>query len=210
MSKLVATAVVVLGLVLGVGVGVAAQSPAPETAPAPGKTEQAAEAQIAAVRDTIVDALWVKTDEYWHSGEIPPVVGICQDLVRLDPHFVEAYSAGAWIATSVGREKEAIELYRQGIALNPDNWDLPHQFGYTYYWTYKHDLDSALPYLKRAAEMDSPVRIKRSYAHALASAGKPHEAAAQWRKILQIEPNERVALRELKKLRDAGKIGAEE
>jgi hypothetical protein len=33
------------------------------------------------------------------------------------------------------------------------------------------------------------------------------EAAAEWRRILKLDPNDQFAQRELKKLRDEGKIG---
>jgi tetratricopeptide (TPR) repeat protein len=171
-----------------------------------GPVEKASEQNIGAVRDTIVDALWIKTDEYWHAGNTAPVIGICQMIVQLDPHFVEAYSIGAWVAEQQGNNKQALEFYKLGMERNPDNYDLPLQLGLE---LLKRDPEASLPYLKRAAELPSPVPVKRAYAHALTKAGKTKEAAVQWFKILQKYPNDPIATRELQRLQKAGKAGPE-
>jgi tetratricopeptide (TPR) repeat protein len=172
-----------------------------------GPVETQAEQQIAQVRDTIVDALWLKTDEYWHAGNPAPAIDICRMVIELDPHFVEAYSVGAWVALSLPepRENDALQFYQQGIARNPQSYELLHEFGFQYYMLRKHDLQAALPYLKRAAELAPTAPIKHTYAHALAQAGKPQEAAAEWLKILTQFPNDAVARKELAKLQAAGK-----
>ena len=174
-----------------------------------GPIETQAEQQVAQVRDTIVDALWVKTDEYWHAGNPAPAIDICRMVIELDPHFVEAYSVGAWVSLSLPepREKDALGFYQQGIARNPQSYDLLHEFGFQYYMLRKHDPQSALPYLKRAAELSPTAPIKHTYAHALAQAGKPQQAAAEWLKILKQFPNDPVARKELAKLRASGKAG---
>lgn len=179
---------------------------APASEPAPGEVEKAAEQRIGSVRDAIVDALWLKTDEYWHGGNPAPVIGICRTIIQLDPQFVEAYSVGAWVASQQGDNKAAIAFYQQGIAANPDRYELQHELG-MYYMYHDHDLKAALPHLKRAAELDSPGPVKRTYAHALTKAGMFKQAAAEWRRILKLDPNDQFAQRELKKLRDEGKIG---
>jgi len=168
-------------------------------------TESAAEQQIATVLDAIVDALWLKTDEYWHTGDTEPVIGICRMIVQLDPKFAEAYAVGAWISRRHGEDELALVFYEQGIEHNPDSWELLSAVGYSYYWLHKKDVPTALPYLKRAAELPSPAHIKRLYARGLAKAGKPQEAAEQWRKILKEFPDDRFAPKELEKLRQAEK-----
>jgi len=183
--------------------GAAKQAPA-----GPGPVEQAAENEIAAVRDTIVDALWVKTDEYWHAQEnLAAVIEICRMEIELDPHFSDAYSVGAWLSLQHGQDKQALDFYKQGVAANPDDYELLHEFGLRYYMLAKHDPKGALPYLKRAAELPSPAPIKHTYAHALAQAGQRKAAAAEWLKILKQFPNDPIARREVKKLQAAGKAG---
>jgi len=187
--------------------------------PGQGPVETAAEQQIEAVRDTIVDALWVKTDEYWHGRDpreqlsatiAEPVLDICRMIVELAPHYVEAYSVAAWLSLGQGNDKQALDFYKQGIERNPDDYELPHELGLQYYLLRKHDPKGALPYLKQAAELPSPIPVKRTYAHALARAGRYQEAAAQWRKILKRNPGDPIAIKELAKLRASGKIGKEQ
>jgi len=74
----------------------------------------------------------------------------------------------------------------------------------------RRDPKASLPYLKRAAELPSPVTVKRAYGHALTKAGMPKEAAAQWLSILKQYPNDPIAIRELQRLQKAGKIGPEQ
>jgi len=174
-----------------------------------GPVETAAEKHIRLVRDAIVDALWVKTDEYGHAGQTLPVINICRMIVQLDPQFTEAYSVAAWLSLQRGKDAQALAFYQQGIERNPECYELLHQLGFAYYILQKHDPEAALPYLKRAAELPSPIPIKRTYAHALARAGKAKEAAEQWRTILKQHPGDPIALKELRKLRAAGKIGKE-
>jgi tetratricopeptide (TPR) repeat protein len=178
-------------------------------AQAPGPIETQAEQQIARVRDTIVDALWLKTDEYWHGGDPAPAIDICRMVIELDPHFVEAYSVGAWLSLSLPKanEHDALDFYQQGIARNPQSYELLHEFGFEYYVLRKHNPEAALPYLKRAAELSPTAPIKHTYAHALAQAGKPREAAAEWLRILKQFPNDPIARKELAKLQASGKIG---
>lgn len=168
-------------------------------------TESAAEQQIATVLDTIVDALWLKTDEYWHEANTEPVIGICRMIVQLDPKFVEAYNTGAWIASMNGQDDVALQFYRQGIERNPDSYELLIALGYSFYWLHKGDVKAGLPHLKRAAELPSPAHVKRVYARGLAKAGKTQEAIEQWRKVLKEFPDDRFAPKELQKLLDAQK-----
>jgi len=185
----------------------------------PGAIEKAAEQDIQAVRDTIVDALWVKSDEYWHQQNpkeeyqpqnMDPILSICGMVIELDPHYTEAYSVAAWLSLQQGKDKQALDFYQQGIEHNPNSYELPHELGLQYYMLHKHDPKAALPYLKRAAELPSPIPMKRTYAHVLTRAGKFQEAAAEWRKILKQDPNDPIAPKELAKLRAAGKIGKEQ
>lgn len=175
----------------------------------PGPVEIAAEDQIRAVRDAIVDALWLKTDEYWHGGDTRPVPDLCRMIIQLDPHFTDAYGVGAWVSMQNGNESQAVAFYRQGIERNPTSYELLHEFGLRYWMLHKRDPVSALPYLKRAAELPSPVPIKRTYAHALTKAGRFREAARQWFQILAQHPDDAIARKELAKLRASGKIERE-
>jgi len=195
------------GLIAGaLACGSAALAAPEQKQPKPGPVEKAAEQQILEVRDAIVDGLWLKTDEYWHSQQnLERVVEICREVIELDPKFAEAYSVAAWLSVQSDKEEQALEFYKQGIEYNPDSYTLLHELGFEYYMMHKHDPRAALPYLKRAAELPSPIPFKRTYAHALTQAGKFPEAAAEWRKILKQDPNDPIARKELAKLRAAGK-----
>jgi tetratricopeptide (TPR) repeat protein len=55
-----------------------------------------------------------------------------KNAVEMDPHFIPAYSYGAIMLPAIDPEK-AIELAKDGIRNNPDEWRLYHYLGYIYW-----------------------------------------------------------------------------
>ncbi len=213
---------VVVMLVAGAALGAGAAWGAAEQGA--GKTDQAAQEKSAAVRDAIVDALWEKIDEHWHNGQLEPIIPLCRQIIKLDPQDAEGYSVAGWVSMQLGKDEQALQFYEQGMAANPQDWDLPADVGLRFYAVHKKDLQKALVYLKRAAELPSPTYVKRTYARTLTKAARQEEqngnqqkareyykqAAAEWRKILKLDPDDRFAKRELEKLRKEEKIGPED
>lgn len=181
--------------------------------PPAGPIEQAAEQNIANVRDTIVDAIWMKSDEYGHAGDRPNAVALARIVIALDPHYVEAYGVAAYLSMQMGQRDQAAAIWRAGMAANPQDYELPLEMAHFYYMyggKQTFNMDQALALLKKAAELDSPLRVKAAYAHGLEKAKQYQEAAREWHKILKLDPNDKLSQRALKKLRDQGKIGPED
>jgi tetratricopeptide (TPR) repeat protein len=209
---------VVVMLVVGVGLSAGTAWCAAEQSP--GKTDKDAQEKATAVRDAIVDALWVKIDEYWHSSQLEPIIPLCRQVIELDPQDAEAYGVAGWVSMQLGKDEQAIEFYEKGMTANPNDWDLPSDFGLRFYVYHKKDVQKGLVYLKRAAELPSPIYVKRAYGHMLTRAAREQEqagnqqkareyykqAAAVWHKVLASDPNDRFAKRELERLRKEGKI----
>lgn len=197
-----------LAAALGLGMSAMLAPLAAGPAPVPGPTEKAAEAGIAVVRDMIVDALYLTADEYWHAGDLEAVIPIMREVLELDPQYADAWGTAAWVSMRLGKTEQARRFWEEGMKANPQDYALPMELALWYYTYNKdtRDLEKALVYLKRAAELPSPVRVKATYAHGLERAGKYKEAAQEWRKILKLAPNDRLAQRALKKLLAAGKI----
>jgi tetratricopeptide (TPR) repeat protein len=73
--------------------------------------------------------------------------------VRLDPQNELAYSVGGfWLARRLGRADEAIKFLKEGLAANPDSWEICKTLGEVYFFT-KEDYVNAKAYLERAKEL---------------------------------------------------------
>jgi tetratricopeptide (TPR) repeat protein len=150
-----------------------------------------AEKQVQGSRDFLTDMLWTKTEDYWHVGKWDEAIRLCRQIVEVDPHFVEAYTGAAFLLYSMDKDEEAIELFRAGIAANPKDYDLPHEFGM--YYMYRHKYDLAAEQFARSVELGSPHTMQHMLGNALERAGRPDEALRVWQGILKRFPNDPIA-----------------
>lgn len=114
------------------------------------------------VRYTAAAVLWMKTDyyqhEYEHEGKTLAENSAIMPLIRLitllDPHFVQAYDFGAYhLAVNLKKHKESIAFLEEGLANNPNSFDLNWEYGFLMYKDKSYE--RALPYLLKAREFRS-------------------------------------------------------
>ena len=159
--------------------GVAARKPV---------TLKEAVVQVDGITGRVVDQLWVQVDKYWHDGDYNRIVELCRLCVEADPHFLEAYSAGAWLLWSLDRTGEADAFLKQGVAANPNRYDLHFDFGSHLVRT-KRDRD-ALPYLQAATRhKNAPAQAWSVLAHCYRRLGRLDEALATWQTVVKRFPN---------------------
>lgn len=139
------------------------------------------------LREVAASLLWLKIEDYFHSGEhekIPPLIRI---ITWLDPHFIEAYSSGAWQLAWNSEDWRLIpsakEFLEEGIKNNPDKYELYADMGWLYYDKVK-DYDEAVKWYKRASALPSPPMVKRMLAHSYERAGKIDEAIKVWKELV--------------------------
>jgi tetratricopeptide (TPR) repeat protein len=193
-----------------------AAAPEPQEQP----TLQQLEDAYAEVSRSLADLLWAKVDDYWHPGRYDDVIAICYRMVDLDPTFVDAYLSAAWLIWSKKTPqayREAAALYDRGISANPDSWEIPYECGaFFYLWhmrwakkmTPEHAAKAAVPYLRRAAQSvdkgnaskEDRVKVWRAFGHALRTAGQRDAAIRVFERVLEINPTDPIAEKELKKL----------
>lgn len=92
-------------------------------------------------RTVFANLLWIKADAYHHEfiehnsnwTKDNELMGLLTLITTLDPHFVEAYSSGAYIYAD-GQKKplKAINYLREGLASNPKSWELHQQLAIMY------------------------------------------------------------------------------
>ncbi len=157
-----------------------------------------AEKRVAESRDFLTDMMWTKTEEYWHVGDWDNCIRLCRQIVQVDPHFVEAYTGAAFLLWSSDKDAEAIELFRAGIAANPKDYDLPHEFGM--YYRYRHKWDQAIEQFARAVELGSPRIMQHMYPNTLEDAGRPEEALKVWQELQKRFPDDPIAKNHIEQL----------
>ncbi|MGB9797292.1 MAG: tetratricopeptide repeat protein [bacterium] len=140
------------------------------------------------LREVAAGLLWLKIEDYFHSGEhekIPPLIRI---ITWLDPHFIEAYSSGAWQLAWNSEDWRLIpsaeEFLKEGIQNNPDKYELYADMGWLYYDKVR-DYDKAIEWYKRASALPSPPQVKRMLAHSYERAGKIDEAIKIWKSLIE-------------------------
>lgn len=112
-------------------------------------------------RATIADILWVKVDEYFHSGlseeehqRIHPghkdwhpsphslrsgqaeaeMMPLIRFVTWLDPQFLQGYQVGAWwLCYKLNKTDEAIAFLQEGIRNNPTRYEGYSDLGWIYY-----------------------------------------------------------------------------
>jgi len=174
------------------------------SAPAKPLTLQQARQAIASVREDLANLLWWGSEGPAHGSGAGyrEVLSYCDMIAELDPHDIEAWGQGAYVAGLLGDQAGRTERYRRGIAANPQNHRLYFELGMTY--VRKRDFRAAEPYLAKAAALPCPSLVVRSYAHCLDKLGKRSQALAQWQRVLKMSPGDPVAQREIGRL-SAGK-----
>jgi tetratricopeptide (TPR) repeat protein len=187
--------------------------------PAQPPTLADAEKAYAEVSNSIADLLWFRTDYYYHTGRWDDVIELIYGVIDLDPSFVEAYRSGAfiiWSKKTPQAYKEAVALYDRGIKSNPDGWEIPYDCGAWFYMSHMRlakkmteaqAAKEAIPYLRLAtqnvdkgAPSQKRAQVWRAFGHTLRRAGQPKAAARAFKRVLEINPADAVALKELQKL----------
>ena len=159
-----------------------------------------AERRVAEVRDAITEVLWIGIDGYWHEGDWEACLRLNKEIYALDPQFVEAYTSAAWLLWSDDRDKEAVEVYQEGIAANPDSADL--YFDYGFFLRNRKKFDEAIAMFRKANEHNATKAQQHMLPNTLEEAGRKAEALKEWRKLLERFPEDAVARGKIARLEE--------
>lgn len=161
-----------------------------------GATE--AEAQVGEAREALVDLLWMNTEGHWHNGRWNEAIRLCRQIVQIDPHFLEAYNGAAWMLWSMDQDEAAVELYREGVAANPDRYEIYHDFGMYYF--HEKDYEKAVEQFRKSVENDAPAYYQHMLPNCLERAGRAQESLEEWRALLKRFPDDPIAPRHIRTL----------
>jgi len=154
------------------------------------------------LREMAAGLLWVRADEFFHSGNYKAVMPLIRLVTWLDPRQIDVYATGAWhldynFTDSDERSDRryipsAIALLREGIRNNPDNYDLYFELAWTHYHQKIKDEQKAVEWAEKAVKLPAidpntgkkiphPAFLERMLAHLYEKAGRLDDADRQWR-----------------------------
>ena len=165
---------------------------------------------ILGFRSAVADLLWLKVDDYWHQGRMEMMLPMMYTVVKLDPHFIDAWAVGAWhlaynapVTVNTMEEKrefidKAIVFLQDGIKRNPRHWQLYFELGFAVYYVKLEDYKNAAHYLEQSARYRPPEekKVDRMLLHAYERGGEYEKALEGWTTYLnKIDPGSKVAPR---------------
>ncbi|MFA4015938.1 MAG: hypothetical protein RUDDFDWM_001039 [Candidatus Fervidibacterota bacterium] len=116
-------------------------------------------------RGVAAKMLWLKSDEYWHSGRWYSMLPIMRTITWLDPNFIQAWDIAGWhVAYNLRAEakteeqqdeyvRKGCEILEEGIRWNPKSWQLLFQLGWTHY-DKSGNLEEAIKWFKLARPLE--------------------------------------------------------
>lgn len=160
---------------------------------------------FAGFREMAAGLLWVRADEFFHTGNYEALMPIFRMVTWLDPHQIIVYATGAWhldynFTDSYARSDRryipaSISLLEEGIANNPRGYELYFELAWTHYYQKIKDYDKAVEWAEKAVqlpaidpntgrEIDRPLFVDRMLAHMYEKAGRLDDTDRQWRETL--------------------------
>ena len=95
-------------------------------------------------REAVAGLLWVRADEFFHTGDYEAIKPLIRIITWLDPHWVDPYETGAWHMdynfTDTDQRSDrryiplSVALMKEGIANNPDVPELYGDLALTHYF----------------------------------------------------------------------------
>lgn len=163
-------------------------------------------AMMGGFRPLVANLLWLKADEYWHSGASGwwRMVPVLQTICEMDPHFIDAWSTFGWhcawniYADAPEQDKPrwvetGVKIYKRGIHFNPDRYDLYKDLAWLYHDKLK-DFERAIPAWQDALKRkDAPMYVRHMLAHAYENTFQADKAVATWKECLRRDQRDQVA-----------------
>ena len=156
-------------------------------------------------REAAAGLLWVRCDEFFHSGDYDAILPLVRLITWLDPHADNIFITGAWhLAYNFTDSSERSDrryiapsqaLLKEGVAKNPDIPDIRFELGWQNYDKIK-DYQTAVDAFVLALNTKpnpkneefpygAPLKVWHILAHAYEKQGRIPEAIATWEKAME-------------------------
>lgn len=145
------------------------------------------------------DIMIAEADWWWHKGNFHQSIRCLEAAVFLYPTYVDGYSSIAWLHWSLGREADAVRALKRAVETMPGDPEPYFELGLHYYRTSQYELAEE-PFAK-AIQLGPDFRTRRMYAHCLEKVGKLEDALRQWTTIVNEDPSDSIANRNLQRVK---------
>lgn len=158
------------------------------------------------------DIYWTRAVQYYGSragvkeAKFDQLFPLLDIATTLDPRLIVAYRFGAIFLsepppTGAGRTELAVQLVKQGIASNPDNWFLVSDLAFLYYWRLGDYPAAAQTYLEGSKIPGAPSWMRIMAALVAQRGGSLETSRIIWTEIYNSTQDKTVRDRALKTLR---------
>lgn len=157
---------------------------------------------LSGFREVLAGILWVRADEFFHSGNYDAILPLVRLVTLLDPHQIDVYVTGAWHMgynfTDEDQRSDrrylepALEILREGVANNPHTYELWFEYGWTNYHKVQDFPEAVMAFEKANAvseladtpeENKIPIARRNILAHAYEKNGQIWEAFDYYKKL---------------------------
>lgn len=119
-------------------------------------------------REAIAGLLWVRCDEFFHTGDYEAIMPMIRIITWLDPHQIDVYETGAWHMdynfTDTDQRSDrryiplSLALMKEGIANNSDVPDMYSDLAFTHYFRKIGDFPAAAEWYLKGQAVDDQLR----------------------------------------------------
>lgn len=167
---------------------------------------------LGSTRNILADILWIRIDLYHHSWEWggnywsnnQNLIMLYRIVSYLNPNQEKAYAQGAYhLAFNLHKEKEALEFLKEGLANNPDSYDINFEMGFEQFFIYE-DYEQAIKYLEKALSLteskeDILINLKL-IAHAYYNLKDYETSLTYWNRVFHLAPNKTIPIKWIKEI----------
>jgi len=168
--------------------------------------QQIPDSSLEKLRDVLSyvrDHIWDKNDEYWHRGEFNRCIATMRLVTQIDPHDTESYENTSWLMWSDLREADAEAFLREGLANNPNVYDIYFELGMFLYLRTR--FEEAIPLFAACLTFaDTPPYVRHQLAHAYEQSGDIGDALDTWIEAQAAEPDSEIPRIQIDRIMEGG------
>jgi hypothetical protein len=143
-------------------------------------------------RQVIAGLLWVRSDSFFHQGNYDAILPLIRMITWLDPNWMDVYATGGWHMmynfTDTDQRSDrrylvpGLALLNEGIANNPDVYDMYKEKGWNNFDKVKDFTEAAAAYRGAMAndKKANATQVIHALGHSLERSGEIDEAIAAW------------------------------